>query len=215
MNQPTIPAKARRRPRGRPRGFDRDQALEIALRLFWSRGFEATSISDLTEAMGITPPALYGAYGDKKSLFLEAVARYEQTAGCFAQKALAEEPTAQSAMQRLLHGAVESFTRHGKPKGCLVVLGAINCTAESGEIYEALAERRQNAEKFVRARIAAGRMAGELANDADVDALAGMVTATLYGLAIKAKDGVPRAQLHKIVDQVMRTWPGRKQRSKP
>jgi len=159
--------------------------------------------------MRITPPALYTAYGDKKRLFLEAVGRYEQDAGCFAQEALTEEPTAERAMRRLLHGAVESFTKPGAPRGCLVVLGAINCTMESGDIYKALAERRRNAEKAVRARIAAGQSAGELRDDADVDALTGMVTATLYGLAIKAKDGAPAAQLHGIADQVMQMWPSR------
>lgn len=206
MNHSTPPS----RPRGRPRGFDRDAALEKALHLFWSRGFEATSISDLTSAMRITPPALYSAYGDKKRLFLEAVDRYEQDAGCFAQKALTEEPTAEDAIRSLLHGAVNSFTKPGAPKGCLVVLGATNCTAESGDIYLALAERRANAEKAVRARIHAGQMAGELADGTDVDALAGMVTAAIYGLAVKAKDGVSRARLHKIASQMMQAWPRRR-----
>ena len=201
------------RPRGRPRGFDRDAALEKALHLFWSRGFEATSISDLTSAMRITPPALYSAYGDKKRLFLEAVDRYERDAGCFAQKALTEEPTAEDAIRSLLHGAVNSFTKPGAPKGCLVVLGATNCAAESNDIYLALAERRANAEKAVRARIHAGQIAGELADGTNVDALAGMVTATLYGLAVKAKDGVSRAQLHRIVSQMMQAWPGRGNKS--
>jgi len=200
MNKPA------KRPRGRPRGFDRDKALESALRLFWTRGFEATSISELTEAMGINPPALYAAFGDKKHLFLQAVARYEEEAGCFAQKAF-EEPTAKGAMSRLLHGAVEAFTKRGAPRGCLVVLGATNCAAESAEIYDALAARRRKAEKAVRARIAAGQAAGELDPDQDVEALAGTITATLFGLAIKAKDGLPPSQLHRIVDQTMRTWP--------
>lgn len=195
--------------RGRPRGFDRDEALDCALRLFWDKGFEATSISDLTEAMQIAPPALYGAYGDKKSLFREAVERYEGSVGCFAQKALVEATTAKQAIERLLRGAVKAFANPATPKGCLVVLGAINCTVESGDIYADLAERRRNAEKAVRARIAAGRTEGELADDADVDALSGMVTATLFGLALKAKDGASRAQLYKIVDQMMRMWPDR------
>jgi AcrR family transcriptional regulator len=182
--------------------------------LFWSRGFEATSISDLTSAMKITPPALYSAYGDKKRLFLEAVDRYEREAGCLAQKALTEEPTAQDAIRSLLHGAVNSFTKPGAPRGCVVVLGATNCTAESTDIYLALAERRANAERAVRARIHIGEMAGELADGADVDAIAGMVTATIYGLAVKAKDGVSRAQLHRIVSQMMEAWPDRKSRKK-
>jgi AcrR family transcriptional regulator len=175
--------------------------------LFWSRGYEATSINDLTQAMGIRPPALYSAFGDKKSLFLEAVGRYEQGMGCFAYKALTEEPTAERAVRSLLLGAIEAFANPKKPKGCLVVLGATNCTVESTDIFEALAERRCAAENFVRGRIAAGAKAGELSDSADVDALTGVVTTTLYGLAIKARDGAPRARLRSIVEQLMRLWP--------
>ena len=201
--------KAATKQRGRPREFDRDEALERALRLFWSRGYEATSISDLTQAMDITPPSLYGAFGDKKRLFLEAVERYEQDAGCFARKALTNEPTAELAIRRLLLDAAKSFTDPKNPKGCLIVLGATNCAIESTDIFEALAKRRCTAEKAVRARIATGQKAGELSDNADVDALTGMVTATLYGLAIKARDGAPRARLRTIVEQLMMMWPRR------
>jgi TetR/AcrR family transcriptional regulator, copper-responsive repressor len=197
------------RPRGRPREFDRDEALERAVRLFWARGYEATSISDLTQAMGILPPALYGAFGDKKRLFFEAVERYQKGAGCFAQRALTEESTAESAIRRLLLDAVKSFTDPKNPKGCFIVLGATNTTAESNDVYEALAARRLAAERAVRTRIAAGHKAGELAESADVDALTGMVTATLYGLAMKARDGAPRARLLRIAEQLMRAWPRR------
>jgi AcrR family transcriptional regulator len=196
-----------RKPRGRPREFDRDEALETAMRLFWRWGYEATSISDLTLAIGITPPALYGAFGDKKRLFLEAVDRYEQGVGCFAQGALTEEPTAELAVRRLLLGALKSFTDSKNPKGCLIVLGATNCTAESADTFEAVADRRRVAETAVRDRIAAGHEAGELSENVDVDALAGIVTATLYGLAIKARDGAPRVRLRASIDQLMTMWP--------
>lgn len=179
------------------------------MRLFWERGYEATSVSELTEAMGITPPTLYSFFGDKKRLFLEAVNRYQSGPGCFAIKALTEEPTAERSVRRLLMEAVTSFSRPKGPKGCLVVLGATNCAAESHNIFTALAHRRRAAEKAVRDRIAAGRAAGELAENADVDAMAGMVTATLYGLAIKARDGPSRASLCRIVDQAMQMWPRR------
>jgi len=195
--------------RGRPRGFDRNEALESAIRLFWSRGYEATSISDLTQAMDITPPSLYAAFGDKKRLFLEAVERYEQETGCFARRALMSEPTAELAIRRLLLDAVKSFTDRKNPKGCLIALGATNCAIESTDIFEALGERRRAAEKAVRARIATGQKVGELADNADVDALTGIVTATRYGLAIMARDGVRRARLKRIVEQLMMTWPRR------
>ena len=198
-----------RRPRGRPREFDREQALETAMRLFWSRGYEPTSISDLTSAIGITPPALYGAFGDKKRLFLEAVQHYQQVVGCYARKALAEEPTAESAIRRLLLDAMKAFTEPRNPKGCLVVLGATNCATESADIFEAIAERRRMADIVVRARIAAGQTAGELSDNTDVDALTCVVTATLYGIAVKARDGAPRVQLRAAIEQLMAMWPRR------
>jgi AcrR family transcriptional regulator len=203
MNTEITPPKTR----GRPREFDRDEALERAMLLFWSHGYEATPISALTQAMGITPPALYSAFGDKKRLFLEAVGRYQQGMGRLARKALTEEATAQAAIRSLLLGAIKTFADPTKPKGCLVVLGATNCTSESADIVQALAEQRRAAENFVRARIAAGQKAGELSDSADVDALSGMVTATVYGLAIKAQDGAPAARLRAIVEQLMKMWP--------
>src|SRR5581483_8596039 len=119
MNKSEAPA----RPRGRPRAFDREAALDRAMFLFWRRGYEATSVSDLTGEMGITPPSLYAAFGDKKQLFLEAVDRYQAGPGSFAQRALAE-PTAEAAMRRLLMDTVDSFCNPKLPRGCMVVLSA-------------------------------------------------------------------------------------------
>lgn len=204
MNKPELPS----RPRGRPRAFDRDDALDRAMRLFWRRGYEATSVSELTEAMGITPPSLYAAFGDKKRLFLEAVDRYQSGPGSFAQAALCEAPTAEAAMRRLMMGTIDSFFAPNGTKGCMVVLAATNCTTESSDILEELAGRRRLAERLVRDRIAAGRDAGEFSADTDVDALASLIITTLYGLSIKARDGASRASLRKVVEQVMSVWPG-------
>ena len=179
------------------------------MHLFWRRGYEATSISDLTEAMGITPPSLYAAFGDKKRLFLESVDRYQAGAGSFAQAALCDEPTAERAMRRLLMETIDSFFEEGNPRGCMVVLAATNCTTESSDVLDELAGRRRAAEGVVRDRIAAGRAAGEITADTDVDALAGMIVTTLYGLSIKARDGASRASLRKVVEQVMSAWPSR------
>jgi AcrR family transcriptional regulator len=203
MNKAVLPT----RPRGRPRAFDRDDALDRAMHLFWRRGYEATSVSDLTESMGITPPSLYAAFGDKKRLFLEAVDRYQAGPGSFAQAALCDEPTAERAMRRLLLDTIESFFEPNNPKGCMVVLAATNCTTESSDILDELASRRRAAERLVRDRIAAGRNAGEFAADTDVDTLAGAIITTLYGLSIKARDGASRASLRKVVEQVMSMWP--------
>ncbi len=176
------------------------------MRLFWRRGYEATSVSELTEAMEITPPSLYAAFGDKKRLFLETVDRYQAGPGSFAKTAL-EEPTAERAMRRLLTDTISSFFEPGNPRGCMVVLAATNCTTDSSDVLNELAARRHAAERLIRDRIAAGRTAGELSAGADVEALAGMIVTTLYGLSIKARDGASRASLRKVVDQVMAMWP--------
>ena len=175
-------------------------------------------MSDLTEAMGITPPSLYAAFGDKKRLFLESVDRYQAGPGSFAQAALCDEPTAERAMRRLLMDTIESFFEADNPRGCMVVLAATNCTTDSNDILDDLAARRHAAERVVRDRIAAGRLAGEIPSDADVEVLAGMIVTTLYGLSIKARDGASRASLRKVVDQVMSMWPhtpAQAERTKP
>ena len=94
----SVAAKAPRKPRGRPLSFDRDAALETAMHVFWERGYEAASISDLTSAMGITPPSLYTAFGDKEQLFLEAIERYALGYGNISARALREETTARALM---------------------------------------------------------------------------------------------------------------------
>ena len=176
------------------------------MRLFWKRGYEATSVSDLTKAMGITPPSLYGTFGDKKRLFLEAVDRYLAGPGQFAQRALFEEPTAESAIRCLMMETIDSVCDPKNPKGCMVVLAATNCGTESADVLRALADRRRAGERAIRDRIAAGQAAGELSAGADIDALAGLVTTTIYGFSIKARDGASRASLRKIAEQTMRLW---------
>jgi AcrR family transcriptional regulator len=175
--------------------------------LFWNRGYEATSMRDLTEATGMTPPSLYAAFGDKKRLFLEAVDRYLAGPGQYARRAFSEEPTAERAIRRLLMDTVDAFCDPSRPKGCMVVLAATNCTAESADILSALADRRRLMERAVRDRIAAGRAAGELEPGADINVLTGLVVTTLYGLSLKARDGASRSSMRKIVTQLMRAWP--------
>ena len=179
------------------------------MHLFWSRGYEATSVNDLTEAMGITPPSLYSAFGDKKRLFLEAVDLYQTGPGAFAGRALTEEPTAKRAIRRLLMDAIDSFCDPNQPKGCMVVLSATNCTVEASDVLGALAERRRATERAIRERIAAGRIAGELPAGTDIDSLAGMVVTALFGFAIKARDGASRASLRRIAERTLRMWPRR------
>ncbi|HEY8976199.1 MAG TPA: TetR/AcrR family transcriptional regulator, partial [Burkholderiaceae bacterium] len=166
------PAKAPRKPRGRPLSFDRDAALETAMHVFWERGYEAASISDLTSAMGITPPSLYTAFGDKEQLFLEAIERYALGYGSAGVRALKEEPTARGAIERWLMEAANELTQPCHPKGCMVVMAATNCSAAAERVQDALLLRRTEAIANVGRRIQGGIDNGELPPDTDAQDLA-------------------------------------------
>jgi AcrR family transcriptional regulator len=193
--------------RGRPLSFDRDKALENAMHVFWERGYEAASIAELTAAMGITPPSLYTAFGDKERLFLEAIERYASGPGSGAPRALAEEPTARAAIERLLNEAAEELTRTCHPAGCMVVTAATNCSLSSAHVQAALAKRREASEAGIRARIKQGIRDGELPPDTDAATLANFYTTVFQGMSIQARDGATRANLLAIARTAMRAWP--------
>ncbi|MFH8988625.1 TetR/AcrR family transcriptional regulator [Streptomyces sp. NPDC017940] len=191
--------------RGRPRSFDRDTALEKALRRFWEHGYEATTVSDLTREMGIGAPSLYAAFGDKRTLFEEVLVRYAGSYGAFGGRALAEEPTARGAMERVLREAAEVFTEPGHPHGCMVIHAATNCTTP--EVEQTLrAQRNANIATFA-ARIQQGIDAGELPGDADAAHLARYVGAVFQGLSQQSRDGAGKEDLDAVVDLAMRGWP--------
>jgi len=203
METKVKPPKAR----GRPLSFDRDKALENAMHVFWERGYEAASISELTAAMGITPPSLYTAFGDKERLFLEAIERYAGGAGSGAPRALAEEATARRAIERLLEEAAEELTRPCHPAGCMVVMAATNCSIASAHIQAALAKRRAASEAGIRQRIEQGIREGELPADTDAAALANFYTTVFQGMSIQARDGASRASLLATAKTAMQAWP--------
>ncbi|WP_026405211.1 TetR/AcrR family transcriptional regulator [Actinomadura rifamycini] len=199
----------RRTTRGRPRGFDRDEALRRALALFWERGYEATSVSDLTAAMGIRPASLYAAFGDKKSLFKEVVDAYGRLpAGTYMAAALREEPTARAAFARMLRdAAVHQSGTAAHPPGCLVITAATNVTAEDEEIAGFLRGMRDANKVKFRDRLRAARDAGELPADADCDGLADYFAAVVQGMSQQARDGATEADLSRIADHAMNAWP--------
>jgi AcrR family transcriptional regulator len=195
------------KPRGRPLSFDRDKALENAMHVFWERGYEAASISELTAAMGITPPSLYAAFGDKEHLFWEAIERYAGGPGGTAPLALAEEPTARRAIERLLEEAADELTRSCHPAGCMVVMAATNCSVGSAHIQAALAKRRAASDEGIRRRIEQGISEGELPADTDAAALANFYTTVFQGMSIQARDGATRESLVATARAAMRAWP--------
>jgi AcrR family transcriptional regulator len=180
---------------GRPRSFDRDLALEQAMLAFWERGYDRTSISDLTAAMGIAAPSLYAAFGDKRRLFDEAVARYQELPSAVVYRGMMAKPTAREAIAAMLCDAAHQYTADGHPHGCLVVSEPL------------LHEHRDASRAAIRARIQAGADAGELPAGTDVDALAGYVGVVVGGMSARARDGGSRAELEAIADTAMHAWP--------
>jgi TetR/AcrR family transcriptional regulator, copper-responsive repressor len=200
-------AKAARKPRGRPLSFDRDAALETAMHVFWERGYEAASIADLTSAMGITPPSLYTAFGDKEQLFLEAIERYALGYGSAGARALDEEPTARGAIERWLLEAANELTQPCHPKGCMVVMAATNCSAAAERVQDALLLRRTEAIANVGRRIQGGIDSGELPPDTDAKDLANFYATIYQGMSMQAKDGATHESLLATVRTAMRSWP--------
>ncbi|MFI5543558.1 TetR/AcrR family transcriptional regulator [Streptomyces sp. NPDC051815] len=191
--------------RGRPRSFDRDAALDKAMTAFWERGYEATSIADLTASIGIGAPSLYAAFGDKRKLFDEVVVVYGSRYGDFAAVALAEEPTARAAVERVLREAAEVYTDPAHPRGCMVLSAAVNTTSD--EVAEALRERRAANLALFESRIRADVAAGVLPPGTDAPALARYAGAVLQGMSQQSRDGATREELLAVAERALLAWP--------
>ncbi|WP_438006816.1 TetR/AcrR family transcriptional regulator [Sorangium sp. So ce321] len=192
--------------RGRPRSFDRAAALRRAMEVFWERGYEGTSLSDLTAAMGINSPSLYAAFGCKESLFREAVSLYNEVEGAAVARAMREEPTARRAVEAMLRGNAEAYVSPGKPSGCMIVLAATLGTQESEAVRSHLAEVRRGALVELQRRLERGVVEGDLPAGTDTAALAAFYTTVLQGLSIQARDGASREALLAVVDCAMAAW---------
>jgi len=174
--------------------------------LFWRHGYEATSLSDLTAAMGVTPPSIYAAFGDKKELFREAVKRY--VAGPMtALSTIDEAPTARDAAWGLLQGSAIRFTGSDTPSGCLLATSAISCSAEAADLQGELATIRLQIEAHLKRKIVKAAEAQELPPDTDADALAGHTMAVIQGMSTLARDGATREKLMRVAAQAMLAWP--------
>ena len=194
------------RKKGRPLSFDRDAALRKAMLLFWEHGYEATSLNDLTTALGVTPSSIYSAFGDKKGLFFDAVGLY-LSGPVSLQTMLDDAPSARAAAETMLMGAAVAYTGEDTPSGCLLASAAISCSDSAADVRQTLGAIRQGMEAQLCARIQAGIKRGELLPHADADALAGMTMAVIQGMSTAARDGAPREKLRRIAAAALTAWP--------
>jgi AcrR family transcriptional regulator len=195
-----------RRRTGRPLSFDREAALEQAMLTFWRHGYETTSIVDLTTAMGVTTPSLYGAFGDKKQLFLEAARRYAGDPQATA-RAIDGAPSAYHAARALLTGAAVTYTGETTPSGCLLASATASGSAASADVQREIADIRRSIVACLEARIARDMTDGALPAVTDPSALAGFIMAVAQGMSVLARDGASRIFLLSIVDTSLAAWP--------
>jgi AcrR family transcriptional regulator len=190
----------------RPKEFDANEALSCAVRLFWEKGYDGTSVSDLTEAMGITRPSLYGTFGNKEELFRKALHFYDAEYMGFIEGSLAE-PCVKRAVERLLMGYVDAQTDRSTPTGCLALNGAVACSDEAEPIRRTLIDRRIGIEIALCARLLLAKDDGEFPADADAADVARFVVTLALGTACQAKSGRSRADLRRVVDIALSAQP--------
>ena len=193
-------------PRGRPREFDADKALDRALKVFWRKGYEGASLPDLTKAMGINRPSLYAAFGNKEALFRKALDRYAEGPAAYIRAALAE-PTARAVAERLLEGSIDLLTEPGNPRGCLMVQGALACGQAAESVRRELVSRRVAGEEAVRRRFEQALTDGDLPADASPTDLAGYLVTVIRGMAVQAASGASREDLRRVAALALRVWP--------
>lgn len=191
---------------GRHREFDADQALDAALSLFWQKGYEGTSLDDLTKATGVARPGLYAAFGNKEALFHRALDRYDARYMGFMKEAL-DEPTSRAVIERILRGSADVQTRHAASRGCLGVNGALACSDDAEPIRQELIRRRSVTEAALRRRLERARKEADLPASADCAMLASLVMTVAQGMAVQAKAGATRKTLDNMIEHVLATWP--------
>jgi AcrR family transcriptional regulator len=192
--------------RGRPREFCVDGALARALRVFWSKGYEGTSLNDLTEAMGITRPSLYAAFGNKESLFRKALDLYEREKLEYVGRAL-EQPTARGVAEVLLRGAVDNASSSDEPQGCLGVITSVACGEEAQSIREDVVERGNKAKRALIERLERAKKEGDLPAHIEVESLTNLLYAVVQGICIQAGSGASHDELNRLVDTGLAMWP--------
>lgn len=183
------------RRRGRPRSFDRNEALRKAMQTFWTNGYEGTSMTQLVDAMGIVSPSIYAAFGSKEELFREAVDLYIHSEAEAAWKALDQIDDTRTAIQTMLLTSIDSFVATQPPRGCLVILGTSHLGNTDEVVQTILRTHRNRFRKRLTERLTRQTESHDAPDQPPPEALSECILAFFSGLAIEAVDGVPEAQL--------------------
>ena len=191
---------------GRPRAFCVEQALDRALKVFWQKGYEGASLSDLTVAMGINRPSLYAAYGNKEALFRKALDRYMEGAAVILRESM-EQATARAVVEHLLLSSADGAACPDQPHGCLTV----RCALSSGEAADCIrlemVRRRADGESILRQRLERAQAEGDLPADANPADLARYVMTVHQGMSVQATGGASGEQLRQVVATALKAWP--------
>lgn len=194
------------KPRGRPLEFNQDEVLDKALNVFWSRGYEGTSMAELTQVLGINKPSIYAAFGNKETLFRKALARYTSGPVAFVGEAM-QAPTARQVVEKFLTLAVDSFSDKSTPDGCMIVQGALTCGQNSSAIQQELIACRKNLEAAFNERFELAKKQGDLPQWANTKQLAKYIATIHQGMSVQATSGAIREELLAIVEMALKSWP--------
>ncbi|HEY9744701.1 MAG TPA: TetR/AcrR family transcriptional regulator [Oculatellaceae cyanobacterium] len=192
--------------RGRPRAFNKEAALDIALRLFWQHGYEGTSIAMLAKAMNIKIPSLYAAFGNKENLFKQAVNRYGELSIGIYQESF-KQKTAYEVAKSVLKGEIDLVTNPDWPHGCLLLQSALAVSPESEPIRQMMTNMRRTAQDWLRVRFEQALQEGDLPSHINPATLAGYIMTLLAGLAAQARSGASRKELEETVQLALSHWP--------
>jgi AcrR family transcriptional regulator len=191
--------------RGRPRKFDRDAALTTATELFWKKGYEATSVAELCESIGIEAPSLYAAFGSKENLYSQCLDYYQHTIAPMIWDGLDKAPTAKEGFAAVLHGTAEVLPSTVRASGCMVTLSA---AGENGDtaLGKKVKAARGAGLKLFEARLRRGIADGDVPRQVDVKAVARFFLDIQQGMTVQARDGASTRTLKQIASLAIKVW---------